>query len=145
VSLPPRVLGVDYGRKRIGVAVTDPLGLMAQPLPLLANEGEDEAVAALRGICLEKDVARIVVGLPVNMDGSRGPMALEVEDFARRLGAATGLPVETWDERLTSYDAESRLAEAGMHWRERKKRVDQVAAALILQAWLERQKLPPDR
>src|SRR5437870_7540894 len=137
MTLPPRVLGIDYGRKRLGVAVSDPLGLMAHPLPTIQNTGDDAALAALARLCAEKEVTRIVIGLPVNMDGSRGPMALEVQDFARRLAGLARLPVETWDERLTSYDAESRLAEAGLRWKARKKRVDQVAAALILQSWLE--------
>lgn len=140
MTLPPRVLGIDYGRKRIGVAVSDPLGITAQPLPTVQNTGEDAAIVALVRVCGEKDVTRIVIGLPINMDGSRGPMALEVEAFARRLADAAHLPIETWDERLTSYDAESRLAEAGMHWKARKKHVDQVAAALILQSWLEKRR-----
>ncbi len=142
-DLPPRVLGIDYGRKRVGLAVSDPLGIMAQPLPTIPFAGEDATIARVKSICEEREVARIVVGLPRNMDGSLGPMALEVQDFARKLEAATGLPVETLDERLTSFEAESRLAEAGMHWRERKRRVDQVAAAIILQSWLDRRGSAP--
>jgi putative Holliday junction resolvase len=137
-GLPPRVLGVDYGRKRVGVAISDPFGIMAQPLPTVPFTDEDGTVAALKAICDERGVARIVVGLPVNMDGTLGPMAREVQDFAQRLAAATGREVDLFDERLTSADAESRLAETGMRWRARKKRIDQVAAALILQSWLDR-------
>jgi len=137
-GLKPRALGIDYGRKRVGVAVSDPFGIMATPLPTIAYTDEAGTIAAIRALCEEKGIARIVMGLPVNMDGSRGPMAREVEEFGRKLERATGIQVELFDERLTSFDAESRLAQAGMHWRERKKRVDQVAAALILQSWLER-------
>lgn len=137
-GLPPRVLGIDYGRKRVGVAVTDPLGIMAQPLPVIHNVDEIATCAQIKKICDEKDVKRIVVGLPKNMDGSLGPMAREVEEFARLLARETRITVETFDERLTSFDAESRLAEAGLHWKQRKKRIDQVAAVLILQSWLER-------
>ncbi len=137
-ELPPRVLALDWGTKRIGVAVSDPLGIMAQPLPTIANEGEEKVLAALRRVIEEKEVARIVVGLPVNMDGSAGPAALAAKEFAEMIARKIGLPVETWDERLTSADADSRLAESGMHWRRRKRHVDQVAAALILQSWLER-------
>jgi putative Holliday junction resolvase len=121
------------------VAVTDPLGIMAQPLATLSMDDPERFFGALRDIIVEKDVTRIVVGLPVNMDGSHGPAAKAASDFAARVGERTGLPVETWDERLTSSDADSRLAESGMHWKKRKERVDQVAAALILKAWLEKQ------
>jgi putative Holliday junction resolvase len=138
MTVYPRVLGIDYGRKRIGIAVTDPLGLMAHPVATLQNTGDDQTIAEIKKICDEKEVARIVLGLPVNMDGSKGPMALEVEDFARRLAIACRRTVETFDERLTSWEAESRLAQSGMKWREMKKRVDQVAAVLILQSWVER-------
>jgi putative Holliday junction resolvase len=139
-DLPPRVLGLDWGTKRIGVAATDPLGLMAHPVATIQVESEERLIAALKAIIAEKDIARIVVGLPVNMEGSHGPAAGAAKAFAALVGEKTGLPVETVDERLTSVDADSRLADSGMRWPERKKRVDQVAAALILQAWLEKRR-----
>ena len=139
-DLPPRVLGLDWGTKRIGVAATDPLGLMAHPVATIAVVGDDQVIAALKAIIAEKDITRVVVGLPVNMDGSHGPAAAAAKAFAAFVGERTGLPVETLDERLTSVDADSRLADSGMRWPERKKRVDQVAAALILQAWLEKRR-----
>jgi putative Holliday junction resolvase len=113
---------------------------MAHPLETVRNEGIEKVLAALRRVIEEKDVARIVIGLPVNMDGSVGPAAKAVRAFADEIARGTGLPVETWDERLTSADADSRLAESGMRWQKRKKHVDQVAAALILQEWLERRR-----
>jgi putative Holliday junction resolvase len=94
-------------------------------------------VKALAALVAEHEVTRIVVGLPINMDGSVGPAAKAVQAFCDVVAAEVGVPVETWDERLTSYQANAHLAEAGMHWRERKRHADQVAAALILQGWLD--------
>lgn len=132
-------MALDWGTKRIGVAVTDPLGLMAHPVDTLAAEDEAAFFKALRLIIEDKDVTRIVVGLPVNMDGTHGPAARSAKAFADRVAAATGLPVETTDERLTSMDADHHLHDAGVKdWKKRKQRVDRVAAALILQSWLER-------
>jgi putative Holliday junction resolvase len=137
-DLPPRVLGLDWGTRRVGVAVSDPFGETALPLAVLPADREEVLWPSLRKICDDKDIRLIVVGLPVNMDGSRGPAASAASAFAARAAKETGLPVETIDERLTSADADGRLAETGMRWKERKKRVDQVAASLILASWLER-------
>jgi len=135
-ELPPRILALDWGTKRVGVAVSDPFGEVALPLDVLPGDREDELVRRLRKICDDKDIARIIVGLPVNMDGTHGPSARAAKGFAERVARWTGLPVETTDERLTSSDADGRLAETGMKWQDRKKRVDQVAASLILAEWL---------
>lgn len=137
-DLPPRVLALDWGTKRVGVAVTDPFGEVALPLDVLPGDRPDELWKRVRKICEDKDVKRIVVGLPVNMDGTHGPAAAAAKAFAARAGKETGLPVDTLDERLTSADADGRLAETGMRWKDRKKRVDQVAASLILAAWLDK-------
>jgi putative Holliday junction resolvase len=137
-DLPPRVLGLDWGTKRIGVAVTDPFGDAALPLDVLPGDRETELWTRLRKICEEKDIKRIVVGLPVNMDGTHGSSAAAAKAFALRVEKETGIPVETTDERLTSCDADGRLAETGMRWKDRKKRVDQVAASLILAAWIDK-------
>jgi putative holliday junction resolvase len=140
-ELPPRVMGLDWGTVRIGVAASDPLGMMAHPVATLDATDEDRFFAELKKIIDDKDITRVVVGLPVNMDGTHGPAAKAAKAFADRVAARTGLPVETVDERLTSMDADSRLHDAGVKdWRKRKGRVDRVAAALILQAWLEKRR-----
>ncbi|GIW73348.1 MAG: putative pre-16S rRNA nuclease [Planctomycetota bacterium] len=138
---PPRTLGIDYGRKRLGLAVTDPLGIAAHPLPGLRHPGELPALlAALAEVIAEREIEHLVVGLPLNMDGTRGPMAREVERFAAQLAEATGLPLELVDERLSTREADERLAAAGMHWRRRKRHRDQVSAAILLGEWLERRR-----
>lgn len=140
-DFPPRVMGLDWGTVRVGVAVTDPLGMLAHPVATLPAGDEKALVAELKRIIEDKDVTRIVVGLPVNMDGSHGPAAAAAKAFAERIGAAVGLPVETLDERLSSVGADDRLRDTGMRdWKKRKERVDRVAAALILEAWLEKEK-----
>lgn len=133
---PPRALGIDYGRARLGLAVTDGLGIAAHPIGTLPNRGREPLLEAIEREVREREIEHIVLGLPLNMDGSRGPMAREVERFARALRRRLELPVELWDERLSSHEVESRLAERGVSWRRRKKRVDAAAAALILGEWL---------
>ncbi len=129
--------------KRIGLALSDPLGSMARPLPTHRNRGLEGLVQALRALVEEYDVEQVVIGLPLNMDGSSGPAARTVMDVAAHLERELGLPVETFDERLSSVDANARLAETGMHWKERKRHVDQVAAAMILQGWLDARRAKP--
>lgn len=139
MSLPDRIMGIDYGRKRIGVAVTDPLGMAAHPVVTLARGSMEDVIAGLRELIDDKDVRRIVIGLPLNMDGSKGSMAREVERFGADLGSALELPVAFVDERLSSVDADDRLKATGMHWQKRKQKLDQVAAALILETWMSKQ------
>ena len=140
-ELPPRVMALDWGTKRIGVAVSDPLGLMAHPVATLPAEDEAALVRELKKIIEDKDVTRVIVGLPVNMDETHGPSAKAAKAFADRMAAAIALPFETIDERLTSMDADARLHDAGLKdWKKRKQRIDRVAAALILQSWLEKRR-----
>jgi len=134
-----RVLAVDLGSRRIGLAVSDPLGLTAQGLPSL-ERGRD-AVAQVLEVCRAWEVTRVVVGLPLNMDGSRGPAADEAETFAAELASRGGLPVELVDERLSSAQAERVLIEAGVSRSRRRRRglVDRGAAVLLLDTYLRRQ------
>lgn len=135
-----RVLALDYGRRRIGLAVSDPGRVLATPHS--AVENADPPVrpprALLRAIA-EIDPVRVVVGVPLEMDGSPGAMAREVREFGERLAAETELPVEEWDERLSSARASRILLEAEPRRsrRERKGRLDRTAAAVILRAWLD--------
>ncbi len=134
-----RVLGIDYGRARVGLAVTDALGLAAHPIGAIEHRGEAALFERLSALIEEREVVRIVLGLPLNMDGSKGPAAREVERFAERLGARFGLPVDLWDERLSSREVEAQLEARGIGWRKRKKRrgrIDAGAAALILTEWM---------
>jgi putative Holliday junction resolvase len=136
-----RAIALDHGQRRIGVAATDALGLMAHPLGVIDNDGDASVAAAVREIAAEREAEVLVIGIPINIDGSSGPAAKAARAFADRLAQSTGLPVETVDERLTTLDAEDRLKQAGMRdWRERKRKRDQAAAALILERWLDRER-----
>ncbi len=138
-----RALGLNLGTKTIGLAVSDELGITAQGLPTLERRGPRKDLEALAERVAEYRVDRFVVGLPLNMDGSEGPRA----EFTRRFGAsleeATRLPVIYWDERLTTVAAHSALSELGASRRKRKEVIDQVAAVLILQGWLDAQRPSP--
>lgn len=131
------ILAVDYGRRRIGLAGTDPLGLLVHPLPPLRVRRPEEAVEAVAELCRERDCERILVGLPLRPDGAEGPEAREARSFAERLRSATGLPVEMVDERLTSAEALARLASGPRRLRRRDRGiVDSVAAVVLLEQWL---------
>ena len=131
-----RILGVDFGRRRIGLAVSDELGMTAQGLPTLCVSSASAAPAAVAEVAAEWSVAEVVVGLPLNMDGSRGPMAEVAVSFSEALGRETGLPVTCWDERLTTQAARRVLMDAGLKHRRRKGTADRIAAALLLESFL---------
>lgn len=133
----PAALAIDYGRRRIGVAASDPLGITTQGVAVLDGRDRPAAMAAIAALVAEKQAEAIVVGLPLNMDGSRGPMANEAENFAAELREHVTVPVEMFDERLTSFAADQALRDAGLSRRDRAAREDQVAAALLLRAWLD--------
>ena len=136
-------MGLDVGARRIGVAVSDLTGTLARPLTVLTPAGlETDAVEIvareIARLAREEDgVAAIVVGLPRRLDGTANDMTPRVEQFARRLETSTSLPVTLQDERLSSREAESRLAIFDKDWRSRKKRLDAAAAAVILQDYLD--------
>jgi putative Holliday junction resolvase len=130
-----RTLGLDYGERRVGVAVSDPTDRFAQPLETLPTDSTLERIAELVD---EYEVRRIVVGLPLQMDGRAGAQAERTRAFGERVAQRTGLPVEYLDERLTSVEAKRVLAEAGGRPGRHKDRVDRVAAALLLGTFLDR-------
>jgi putative Holliday junction resolvase len=130
-------LAIDLGDKTIGLAVSDALGITAQGLATLERHGGRRDLDAVRAVCVEREVGRIVVGLPRNMDGSEGPRALKSRAFARGLQEALALPVFFWDERLTTAEAERLLISADVSRAKRAKVIDKLAAQLILQGWLE--------
>lgn len=132
-----KTLGVDPGERRVGIALSDAAGTIAFPREVLTVRSEDEAVQRIAWIVEDEDVERIVVGLPLSLSGEEGPAARKARGFAERLRAATGLPVVEWDERLTSVGAARILHEGGLNTRRQRGRVDKVAAALLLQAYLD--------
>ena len=129
-------MALDYGTRRIGVAVSDPDGIMAMPVAVLHVNGLRDALRQVLACCAERDVRLIVIGLPLNMDGSAGSMATEVRAFAERLRQAK-LDVVEWDERLTSYSADQTMIELGVRSRDRKRALDKMAAQQILQGYLD--------
>ncbi|MEK6569166.1 MAG: Holliday junction resolvase RuvX [candidate division NC10 bacterium] len=140
-----RYLGLDLGTRRIGVAVSDELGFTAQPLPTLEPRSEDEALVAIRSLLDRYGVREVVVGLPKNMNGTLGPAAEQALAFARRLEEGGLAKVTMWDERLTSRAAERLLIEADVRRSKRKRAVDQMAAVLILQGFLDRSRHQQDK
>ena len=136
----PRILGIDYGERRIGLALSDPLGMIAQALPtLMRRRGKRPPVAELERLVAEREVDAIVVGLPLDEHGEESEWTTEVRQFGEKLGARTSLPVHFVDERMTSARAERVIRESGLSRtkREEKDRVDATAAVLILQAHLD--------
>ncbi|MFH1968802.1 MAG: Holliday junction resolvase RuvX [Verrucomicrobiota bacterium] len=133
----PRTLGVDYGERRVGLAISDELGMMALPLDILPVQGPKQVIRDVLRICQEKQVAGIVVGMPLNMDGSRGPAVEAVERFAQELRRQTDKPVEVWDERMSSRQVERMLIDSDVSRSRRKGLVDKLAAQVILQSYLD--------
>jgi len=139
---PRRILAIDYGRKRIGLALSDALGLTAQPLATLARTNRRNDLRRLREICRKHGVARIVVGLPLHMTGETSPMAEESARFGARLQKDLGIEVDLQDERLTSWEAEQTVAETRSSSRRKRGPLDDVAAAILLREYLERKRDP---
>ncbi len=133
-----RVLGLDFGERRIGVAITDPLGITAQGLEVIPGTDLTLALERIKEICGQYEVEEIVVGLPLRLDGSRGPAAEGAERFRDLLGRATELPVKMVDERLSSKAAEKVLLAADVRRKKRKGIRDKLAAVLILDTYLGR-------
>lgn len=132
-----RTLGVDLGRVRIGLALADDVLRTARALTTITRRGEARDLAAIAEVARDYEVTRAVVGLPLNMDGSEGPSARLSRAFAPKLGAALGVPVELFDERLSSFEAEMRLRDRGVSSKDARSMVDAEAAAVILQGWLD--------
>jgi putative Holliday junction resolvase len=135
-----RVLAVDPGSKRVGLAVSDPTGTIAQALATVPAEPKDTLVSRLAKIAGEQDVSSIVVGLPRRLDGSDGPEAKAARELARKLRDVSRLPIELVDERLTTAAAERSLIEGGVRRKSRRASIDRVAATLLLQSHLDRRK-----
>jgi len=132
-----RILALDHGTRRIGVAVSDETKTIAQPLEYIPAEPFAEFLARLKKILVEKEVDFILIGLPRNMDGTHGPAAQKVEAFAATLKSAVLAPIKLWDERLTSTMANRILIQGNVRRDKRKEKVDKMAAAILLQSYLD--------
>lgn len=132
-----RILAIDPGSKRIGIAVSDELKMIAQPLEFIPAEPFASFLTRLKDLLQDKEVELILVGMPRNMNGSYGPAALKVQDFVAALKGAVTVPIETWDERLTSAQANRFLIQGNVRREKRKEKVDAMAAAILLQSYLD--------
>jgi putative Holliday junction resolvase len=145
----PIVAAIDFGDARVGVAISDELGMMAHPRPALDGKSRKPLLQALAAFAKDEGVTRFLVGLPLDMSGGHGPRARKATEFAQQLADATGLEVELVDERLTTVEAARQLRDSGAHVRERSShrrggksvaragKIDTAAATVILQAWLD--------
>lgn len=133
-----RVVGIDLGSKRIGVAASDATGSLASPYEVVERRGSSEEThREIARVAAEIGAERVIVGLPLSMDGSRGPAAIAAAAEADQLAAALDVPVEVYDERLTTVEAERSMMAVGMKAGARRRAVDKVAAAVMLQSWLD--------
>ena len=135
-----RVLGIDHGDARIGIAISDELGMLAHPMETITIK-DTEPLTRIAQIVAEKSVETIIIGLPKNMDGTTGPAAEKVRVFAEQLRAKVTCPVRLWDERLTTVAAQKSLHAAGRNTKQSRAVIDQAAAQLILQGWLDSQNM----
>ena len=134
-----RALGIDHGDARIGLAISDELGMLAHPLETISVKQIGDPIARIAEIVRTREIGMIILGLPRNMDGSYGPAAEKVRAFAEKVGAACACELKLWDERLTSVAAQRSLHEVGRTVKSSRSVIDQVAAQLILQGWLDSQ------
>lgn len=133
-----RILGIDHGEVRLGLAISDELGMLAHPLTTLDGREKFNAIGRkLQEIILEKNVERVVLGLPRNMNGTYGPAAEKVREFAEKLKPVLSVPIVLWDERMTTQQAQRSLHDAGRNVKNSRKVIDQVAAVIILQSYLD--------
>jgi putative Holliday junction resolvase len=132
-----RILALDLGKKRIGLAISDPLGITAQGLPNLNRTNKRSDLAALEELAKEREVGLFLMGNPIHMGGSEGRQSAWVREFAAALESRTGLPVKFWDERLTSAEAGRVLRESGISIEKRAAAVDRLSAVILLQSYLD--------
>lgn len=133
-----KIMGVDYGDARIGVALSDLMQITASPFEVFENKGIEHCVAHLCELINQNMVSTVVFGLPINMDGTEGERAIVTREVASELAKKTAIKIAFQDERLTSLEADEILKEAKLSWQERKKLIDKVSAALILESYLSR-------
>jgi len=132
-----RLLGLDYGSHRIGAALSDPLGVTAQPLPAIHRRGERRDIEAIGDLVREYSVDGVVLGLPLMLNGTEGEQAKRARAFGERIAERLGVPVTTWDERMTTVQAERHLIASGVRREKRKEIRDSLSALLLLQSLLD--------
>jgi len=132
-----RILALDHGTKRIGVAVSDETKTIAQPLEYIPAEPFGDFLSRLKKLLVEKEIDLVLIGMPRNMDGTYGPAAQKVQAFVAVLRGAITVPIKTWDERLTSSQANRILIQGNVRRDQRKEKVDKMAAAILLQSYLD--------
>lgn len=132
-----RLLGVDYGHVRVGLAVSDPGRVIASPLATYARRDPEADALYFRAVVEREEIARVVLGLPIHLDGREGQKAAEARAFGQWLAGVVGLPILFWDERFTTVEAEGHLQAAGLTSKRRRARRDRVAAQILLQAYLD--------
>jgi putative Holliday junction resolvase len=143
-----RILAIDYGSTRIGLALSDPTGTLARPLPFVPAKADAKLAREIADLAKKEEAHLILLGLPRNMDGSSGDAAAKVQAFAALLGQATTIAIKLIDERLSTVQASRQLQESGKNARQQRGRIDSEAACVLLQGWLDSQQnfplLPPD-
>ena len=132
-----RILGLDYGKKRIGMAISDESEIIAMPLGVIQVKSRQQVISDLQQVCADKNVEKIVVGMPLNMNGTKGESAERVMLFVKQIGEQISLPFELWDERLSSKAAERVLIESDVSRSRRKEVIDKLAAQIVLQSYLD--------
>ena len=138
-----RIMGLDFGSKTVGVAISDPLLITAQGIEIIRRKDENklrQTLARIEELIQEYEVEEIILGLPKNMNDTAGPRVMLTMDFKEKIERRTGLPVHTWDERLTTVAADRAMMEAGIRRENRKEYVDKIAAVFILQGYLDYRK-----
>ncbi|MEA2101199.1 MAG: Holliday junction resolvase RuvX [Thermodesulfobacteriota bacterium] len=132
-----KIMGIDYGTKRIGIAISDPWGSMSLPLETIQVKKDQSHMQQIQQIVLDYEIEQIVLGMPYNMDGSTGPMAERVKEWSNCLRQTTGLEIVLWDERLSSFEAHDLLTRHNVPKKKHKDVKDKIAASLILQSYLD--------
>jgi putative Holliday junction resolvase len=132
-----RILGIDHGEARIGLALSDELGMLAHPLETITVKEQADLAGYIAGIIAREKIETVIVGMPRNMDGTYGPAAVKVKAFAEGLKAKAGCTIKFWDERLTTVAAQKSLHESGRNVKQGRSVIDQVAAQMILQGYLD--------
>lgn len=132
-----RLLGLDFGSRRIGVAISDPLGIIARPLPCIRRRGDNRDIEAIAALVREFSVESVVLGLPLTLDGNEGDQAKKAISFGEKIRDRVGVAVETWDERMTTVQAERHLIASGVRREKRKELRDSLSAVLLLQSALD--------
>ncbi len=142
MGVQKRILALDVGEKRTGVALSDPMGIVARPLTVLQRASHQADLEAIEALVAEHEVGQVLVGLPLTLRGERGPQAQQVMGYAERLSAGLSVPVLMWDERYSTAEAEALMEAKGQRGRKGKDELDAVAAAVFLQSYLNSQASP---